>query len=60
MDVVLNVYDLPDQEATNNRLLGVGAGFYHSGVQVGRFLSLTRATKGMCADTSCADIYTIY
>ena len=36
MDVVLNVYDLPDQEATNSRLSGIGAGFYHSGVQVGK------------------------
>ena len=36
MDVVLNVYDLPDQEATNNRLSGIGTGFYHSGVQVGK------------------------
>ena len=62
--MVLNVYDLPDQEATNNRLLGVGAGFYHSGVQVGRFLSLTRACGNpemcVCADTYCADVYTTY
>jgi len=40
MEVVLNVYDLPEQEAANNRLSGIGAGFYHSGVQVGKYLQV--------------------
>lgn len=35
MDVILNVYDLPELGVTNSRLIGMGAGFYHSGLQVG-------------------------
>jgi hypothetical protein len=35
MQVILNVYDLPEQGRTNDRLSGLGAGFYHSAVLVG-------------------------
>lgn len=34
MQVFLNVYDLPDQESTNESLRNVGVGFYHTGVEV--------------------------
>lgn len=34
MEVVLNVYNLPDQQTTNARLQGIGLGLFHSGVQV--------------------------
>lgn len=34
-DMYLNVYDLPEQTATNNALSSVGLGLYHSGVECG-------------------------
>ena len=34
MRVLLNVYDLPEQEANNEALHNVGVGFYHSGIEV--------------------------
>jgi hypothetical protein len=35
MDVVVHVYDLPEQERTNEAMVGLGAGFFHTGVLVG-------------------------
>ena len=32
-EIYLNVYDLPEQTATNNALSSVGLGLYHSGVE---------------------------
>jgi hypothetical protein len=29
--VVLNVYDLPEQETVNNNLRSLGLGFFHTG-----------------------------
>jgi hypothetical protein len=34
VSVYLNVYDLPEQEANNEALSGVGVGFFHSGVEI--------------------------
>lgn len=34
MQIFLNVYDLPDQESSNESLRNVGVGFYHSGVEI--------------------------